>query len=250
MNRAFIYGDLLFETIKLSNGKPLLAHAHFDRLKRSAELLKFSVELTFNDFVEAIHSEAHKNNLTEARIRFVLHRNAEGFYTPQNNQTSFFVECFPLTEAKQNIKLGLYTDNYKPCNELSTIKSGNALLYVMAGIWAKENGYDDALILNEHGCVCEATSSNIFVVKGEKVFTPPISEGCVEGIMRKHIINKLQQQKYTAVENVITIEQIQEADALFLTNAINGIVQVGEFEGAKIGVSEQGLGDSFKKLIL
>ncbi len=230
MNRAFFYGDLLFETIKLVDGAPLLAHAHFDRLQRSAQLLKFDIELSFNAFVDAIVDQAQKDHLTEARVRFVLHRNAEGFYTPQHNQTRFFVECFPLSQPKQNIKLGLYTDNYKPCTELSTIKSGNALVSVMAGIWAKENGLDDALILNEHGCVCEATGSNVFVVKDEKVFTPPISEGCVEGVMRKHVMNLLDQQQYSVVERMITIEQILEADALFLTSAIQGAVMVKQFE--------------------
>src|SRR5690606_21319524 len=109
------------------------------------------------------------------------------------NNTAYFVEVFPLPEPKLSVKIGLYTDNYKPCNELSTIKSGNALLYVMAGIWAKEHGYDDVLILNEHGCVCEATGSNVFVVKDEKVFTPPVSEGCVDGVMRRFVIRQLQE---------------------------------------------------------
>ena len=209
MNRAFIYGDLLFETIKLVDGSPLQAHAHFDRLQRSAQLLKFESTLTFNQFVEAIVAQAQKNNLTEARIRFVLHRNAEGFYTPVNNQTLFFVECFPLTEAKQQIKIGLYTDNYKPCNELSIIKSGNALVYIMAGIWAKENGYDDALILNEHGCVCEATSSNIFIVKDNQLYTPTIAEGALPGVIRHLLVHKLDCQ---IMETEITQDALLDAD--------------------------------------
>jgi branched-subunit amino acid aminotransferase/4-amino-4-deoxychorismate lyase len=230
MNRAFIYGDLLFETIKISGGKPVLAHAHYQRLINSAAVLKFEHHLSFDLFIETIQQKVAELNLIEARARFVLHRNAEGFYNPSDRSTAFFVEAFPMRDTKQSVKLGLYTDNYKPCNELATVKSGNALLYVMAGIWASENGYDDALLLNEHGCVCEATSSNVFVVKDDKVVTPPISEGCVDGVMRKFVIHQLQEKQYTISERLVTVEQIREADAVFLTNAISGVVKVAQFE--------------------
>lgn len=230
MNRAFIYGDLVFETIKVINGSPALAHAHYRRLMESAATLKFATDLSFEAFVKSITDAVNEAKQQESRVRFVLHRNSAGFYKPDHNTTAYFVDVFPLPEPKQSIKLGLYTDNYKPCNELATIKCGNALLYVMAGIWAKENGYDDALILNEHGCVCEATSSNVFVVKEDKVFTPPISEGCVDGVMRKFVIHQLQEKQYTISERLVTIEEIQSADAVFLTNAISGVVKVAQFE--------------------
>lgn len=230
VNRAFIYGDLLFETIKVTDDSPALAHAHYKRLMESAAILKFETNFSFEAFVKSITDAVNEAKQKDARVRFVLHRNAAGFYKPDHHNTAYFVEVFPLPEPKQSIKIGLYTDNYKPCNELATLKSGNALLYVMAGIWAKENEYDDALILNEHGCVCEATSSNVFVVKDEKVFTPPISEGCVDGVMRKFVIHQLLEKQYTISERLVTIEEIQDADAVFLTNAISGVVKVSQFE--------------------
>jgi branched-chain amino acid aminotransferase len=97
----------------------------------------------------------------------------------------------------------------------------------MAGIFANENGFDDALILNEHGCVCEATSSNIFMVKNEKVHTPALTEGCVAGVMRHHILEQLRNADYEVHETVVTLEQLLDADALFLTNAIRGVMHVG-----------------------
>jgi branched-chain amino acid aminotransferase len=241
VNRAFIYGDLLFETIKIINGAPALAHAHYRRLMESAAILKFETDLSFEVFVKTITDAVNETKQKEARVRFVLHRNATGFYKPENSATAYFVEVFPLPEPKQSIKIGLYTDNYKPCNELATLKSGNALLYVMAGIWAQENGYDDVLILNEHGCVCESTSSNVFVVKDEKVFTPPISEGCVDGVMRKSVIHQLQEKQYTISERLVTIEEIQSADAVFLTNAISGVVKVSQFENTLYDSSALGV---------
>lgn len=230
MQRAQIYGDLLFETIKVAQGAPMLAHAHYARLVNGAQMLKFVYNLSFEQFVTMIQQAVAAQNKTEARVRFVMFRDEGGFYKPANRSASCFVEVFPLPQPKQNIKLGLYTDNYKPCTELSTIKSGNALLYIMASIWAEENGYDDVLLLNEHGCVCEATSSNVFVVKDEKVITPPVSEGCVDGVKRKFIIQQLQENHYTVQEALVTIEQIHQADAVFLTNAISGVVKVAQFE--------------------
>lgn len=136
-----------------------------------------------------------------------------------------------MPEPRTNLRLGLYTEQYKPCHDLSLVKSGNALLYTMAGIWAKEEGWDDVLLLNEHGCICEATGSNVFVVKGETVYTPALSEGCVDGVMRRHIITRLQHADYTLSETMVTIEQLEQADAVFLTNAIQGIISVQSFEG-------------------
>jgi branched-chain amino acid aminotransferase len=228
MNRAFVYGDLLFESIKVSGGMPQFLTLHYNRLMQSAQILKFETDLSIETFEQIVNDTITQSSLKEARVRFVMHRNAEGFYTPSNNQTLIFTEIFPLVFASNNIlTLGVYTDNYKPCTELSSIKSGNALLCVMAGIFANENGFDDSLILNEHGCVCEATSSNIFMVKNEKVYTPALTEGCVAGVMRHHILEQLRNADYEVQETMVTLEQLLDADAIFLTNAIRGVMHVG-----------------------
>lgn len=227
MNRAFIYGDLLFETIKVTDGLPQLISLHYNRLMGSAKVLKFDTGLSMDEFVQTIQQCLEKEQLQTARVRFVLHRDEAGFYTPKGHRTHYFAEAFPLESFhSSSVTLGVYTDNYKPCNELASVKSGNSLLYVMAGIFAKEQGWDDAILLNEHGCVCEATSSNIFAVKNEKVFTPALTEGCVAGVMRAHTLEQLRNADYEVHETVISMEQLLEADAVFLTNAIRGIVNV------------------------
>jgi branched-chain amino acid aminotransferase len=241
VNRAFIYGDLLFETIRVKDGSAMLAHAHYTRLIHSARLLQWEVDLSLSEFTKAISGAVADAGLTDARVRFVLHRDGAGFYLPETNQAKWFVEVFPLPFIQNSVAIGLYTDNYKPCNELSTLKTGNALIYVMAAVWARQNGFEDALLLNEHGCVCEATSSNVFVVKNEKVITPPISEGCVNGVMRQVVLNRLKDQQYDVSEGLVTIEQIQEADAVFLTNAIAGIRRVSRFEDRPFDDSKGGM---------
>jgi branched-subunit amino acid aminotransferase/4-amino-4-deoxychorismate lyase len=229
MNRAFIYGDLLFETIRVMDGVAQLMGLHYNRLKQSAAVLKYETNLTMNQFEQAVQQCVAESGLQKARVRFVLHRNATGFYTPDAHQTHYFAEAFSweVPAAQKPLTAGVYTDNFKPCTELSSLKSGNGLLYVMAGIYARERGWDDAIILNEHGCICEATASNIFMVKQEKVYTPALTEGCVAGVMRAHTLSQLRHADYEVEETVISMEQLLDADAVFLTNALRGISHVG-----------------------
>lgn len=230
INRAFIYGDLVFETIKVTNSKPQLPNAHYERLCKSANMLKFTFTLSFAEFESAILHAIHQSNLKEARIRFTLFRNGSGFYLPDSNNVDFHLEIFPFTQANSSLKIGLYLDNHKACTPLSNIKSGNALIYVMAAIWAKENGWEDALMINEYERVCEATSSNIFIVKNLKVYTPPLTEGCVDGVMRNKLIRDLEQAGRTVYQEKLTVTDVKEADAVYITNAINGIRMVNQFE--------------------
>lgn len=207
-----------------------MAHAHYTRLKNSAAALLMETTLTFETFVQSIQEALSTSGMHDARVRFVLYRDANGFYHPDKHTTAWEVEVFPLPPKKSNIRLGLYTEAYKPTHAFSVLKSGNAQLYVMASIWARQNGFDDALVLNEHGFICEATSSNVFVVKGEEVSTPHLAEGCIDGIMRMHVMQQLKAADYTLREQPISIQDVEQADAVFLTNALHGVIPVASFE--------------------
>jgi branched-chain amino acid aminotransferase len=227
--RAWLYGDLLFETIRVSGG--LIHHAaeHYQRLQRSAAILQFdTASFTEADFLQTIRQAL--GNRTDARVRFVLHRHSEGFYTPASNEVAWSADIFPpVTQEKVCRKLGVFSDYKKPCHALSNIKSGNALLYVMAGLYARGQGFDDCVILNEHGRVAEASSSNIFIRKGDTLITPPVTEGCVEGVMREIILRQCAALGKTVVQSPVHIHELGEADEVFLSNAIYGIVPVASF---------------------
>ena len=233
MERAFVYGDLLFETIKVTNGEICFADKHFNRLIQSAKVLKFeTTSLTQEVFIQEILKKlSGKQN---ARVRFVLYRNSEGFYTPTSNDCKWEIEIFELPEEDRIcMRLGIFSEYKKSSNKLSNIKSGNALIYVLAGIYAKQNQFDDCLILNEHGRIAEAISSTIFIVKGGTLYTPPLLEGCVDGVMKHVVIEKAKELGVNTEEIPLTQNQILDADEVFLTNAINGIVPVYSFQ-AKI----------------
>ena len=182
------------------------------------------------------HELLEHNHISEnARIRLTVFRNEGGFYAPETNDISFLIEAEALeTKGYELNQKGLWVDIYadikKQINKLSNIKSTNALHYVMAGLAKQSMNLDECLLVNDNGFICEAISSNIFVVKNGTLFTAPLSEGCVAGIMRKHILNLAHQHKILYFENQITINTLMNGDELFLTNSIRGVQWVGQFK--------------------
>ncbi len=230
IKRAFVYGDLLFETMRVKNGDICFADRHFNRLIQSAKILHFETNsLTFDVFKQQIFEKLV--NKEDARVRFVLYRKGDGFYVPTSNNVKWNIEIFsPFIGEKICDRLDVFSDCKKFCQQLSNLKSGNALISVMAGLYAKQNHFDDCLILNEYDRITEAISSNVFVVKDENLYTPPLSEGCVDGVMRNIVIEKAKENGIYIIEKPISQDEIQNADEVFLTNAINGIVSVKSFQ--------------------
>jgi len=224
MERAFLYGDLLFETLLVqADTIPHLA-LHYKRLSESAALLKIELcGLNEEKFCQEILQHAalfriqHPNTQT-LRARFVLYRDSEGFYLPNSNQGKYHISLFRFepNPILQPIKVGVYKEQSKAPGPLANLKSGNALIYVMASIWAKENKFDDALILNTNHEIIEASSSNIFWLKNGLWHTPPLSSGCVNGIGRT-----LFMQKKPCQETPCTLQDLQSAEKCLLTNALH-----------------------------
>ncbi|TAE87307.1 MAG: 4-amino-4-deoxychorismate lyase [Bacteroidetes bacterium] len=229
INRAFIYGDLLFETIYVKNNVIRFAEQHFNRLTTSARIIGFDLPANWSltNFTELIREHFTTG---DHRIRFVMHRNGTGFYYPQSNHVKCVVDVLPLPAAHQQIgRIEVYDQQYKSCCSLSNLKSGNALIYVLASVFAQQRSADDALILNQYGNICEASSSNIFVVKNKVVYTPPLAEGPVAGVTREVVMSKLKQQNILVEETPLSVEQLLSADECFLTNSIQGVVGVDRF---------------------
>ena len=238
MNRSFRYGDGLFETIRVSHGKVFWAEYHFHRLVRSAATIKlimiegFSVkELT--DWILNLYWANHPNG-EPARIRCSLFRKDGGLYTPENNQVSFLIESVRLKEEayafhEQGLVIDIYPDQNKAVNQLSALKTTSALLYVMAALYKKENGFDDCLLLNQYGNIAEATSSNVFVLCRDRLVTPGLDQGCVDGVMRA-VLLKLSSGLSTNIEEApLHPSVLMDADEVFLTNTISGITWVRSF---------------------
>ncbi len=230
-NRSFRYGDALFETIRITNYNPQFLKEHLQRLAAGMDVLKMEKNPDLNTlFIEhAILELAQKNNVTsDGRIRLTVYRNEGGFYAPNDNKTSFLMEVYPVEEKgyilnQKGYTVDLFTEFKKAQNTLSSIKSANSAIYVMAGIYKTQQQLNECLLLNDKHHIIEGISSNIFAVKNGVLYTPPVFDGCVNGVMRKKIIEIAQANKIAVYEISIMQNVLLGADELFLTNTINGI---------------------------
>ena len=231
-DHSYRYGDGLFETMKIANGNILLEDYHFERLFSGLELLKFKIPLHFSKqkISEEVKKLCKKNNCQElARVRLSVSRGRGGLYDC-DNKVSYLIESGPLEQNnnvlnENGLVIDIFPDASKSPDKFSNLKSANYLPYVMAAIWAKENKLNDALILNQHNQVCDSTIANVFWVESGNIFTPPLSAGCVAGVMRKRILDLGQNIK----EKNLTENDLLNADEVFLTNAINGMCWVKQF---------------------
>jgi len=240
-NRAFQYGDGIFETMFVSGNKVQFFYDHLDRLIRSMKILKMEVPVKFTVDTMGLQKEIskllNKNKFHKgARVRMTVFRQSGGFYSPTSNETEYMFQCSSLESDKFefNIK-GLYVDLYdeipKPINYLSRLKTCSSMFFVMAGIYKTENQLDECILINTKGNIVEGISSNIFLVKENTIFTPSLREGCLAGIMRQKIIEIARKQSFTVQdEAILKIDDLMGADEIFFTNAINGIRWVMGFK--------------------
>jgi branched-chain amino acid aminotransferase len=237
-NRAFLYGDGVFETLKIINNKILFLEDHYFRLMASMRVVRMEISMNFTMeyFEEQVLKVVQENNLSaSARARITVFRNDGGLYLPKTNEVSFLIHTTALENTLYTLKashyeVDLYKDFYVTKQLLSSIKTTNKLINVTGSIYAHENGLDNCILLNDTKNVVEALQGNLFLVSGKKLITPPVSEGCVNGVMRKQILALAKKINDIEVsEEIISPFDLQKADELFLTNVITGIQSISKY---------------------
>ena len=237
-NRAFLYGDGVFETVKIINNKILFLEDHYFRLMSSMRVVRMEIPMNFTMeyFEEQILSVVSANSLSaSSRARITVYRNDGGYYLPLNNTVSFLIHAVLIQNTsysieKQHYEVDLYKDFYVTKQLLSSIKTTNKIINITGSVFANENGLDNCLLLNDSKNVVEALQGNIFMLLGSKLITPPISEGCLNGVMRKQILNLAKKlEKLEVVEEPISPFDLQKADELFITNVIKGIQPITQY---------------------
>jgi branched-subunit amino acid aminotransferase/4-amino-4-deoxychorismate lyase len=237
-NRAFLYGDALFETIHCLGTSPQFLANHWVRLSQGIKLLKMNPgpDFTQENIVYYIEKLLNKNRIFKgARVRLVVFRNEGGLYAPEQDTLSWIMESAPLETEKFELNtkgyvIDLFDGLHKPVNSMSNLKTNNALPFVLAGIFRRDNNLDDCLILNQFGRIIEAVSSNVFLVFSDRLVTPPLSEGCIAGTMRHTMLSIARLSAFRVEERGILEKQLIDADEIFLTNAIQGIRWVGAYK--------------------
>ncbi|AOW11166.1 aminotransferase class IV [Flavobacterium gilvum] len=244
-NRGFLYGDAVFETVKIVNGKILFFEDHYFRLMSSMRVIRMEIPMDFTmEYLEdQILDLVKKDGLeSSSRARITVYRNDGGYYLPQNNTVSFLIQAsqlekdvYILNEAEYEVDL--FKDFYITKQLLSSIKTTNRLINVTGSVYAHENGLDNCILLNDSKNVVEALQANIFMLTGNQLITPPVSEGCLNGVMRKQILALAKKiDGIEVVEAIISPFDLQKADELFLTNVIKGVQPITKYRKKEFSI--------------
>ena len=237
-NRGFLFGDAIFETIKVNGTKILFLEEHYLRLMASMRICRMEIPMNFTmEFMEEeiLKLIALQTNKVSNRIRFSVFRNAEGFYNPTSNDVQFIITCSELASdtyvfSSTTYEVELYKDFHISKHLLATLKTNNKMINVVASIFAKENGFENCLLINEDKNVVEATNGTIFMKMGNQIITPPTSDGCLNGIMRKQVIAIVAKMEgIEMIEKSISPFDLQKADELFISNVITGIQPITKY---------------------
>lgn len=243
-NRGLRYGDGIFETLRLENDRIPFASGHWQRFFSSLELLglEWPAHLGPLDLENEMRELARKNGHSSlARIRLMAFRGNGGPFDPENNKANYLIQSWALSDVytrlnENGLVIGIYPEARKSTDIFSRLKSANYLPYLMAARYAKEKGWNEALVLNTENRIADASIANLFFVKNEVIYTPPLEEGPVAGVMRQYLVDHLPEWGYPLVECPVHEKDLLEADSIFLTNAVSGIRWVKEMGGREFGV--------------
>ncbi len=238
-NRAFLYGDAVFETIKIADSKVLLLEEHYFRLMSSMRILRMQIpsNFTMEYFDEQLLLTAEANNCSEsARVRITMFRSDGGLYLPQSREVSYSITARSLASAKYIMndnpyEVELYKDFFVTAQLLSTLKTTNKIINTVASIYAQENDFQNCLLINEKKNVVEAINGNLFMIKDNMLITPSLDEGCINGMIRKQLLKLTKKENYglEVLEGTISPFDLQKADELFVTNVITGIQPITKY---------------------
>ncbi|WP_130736687.1 aminotransferase class IV [Flavobacterium sp. J27] len=238
-NRGFLFGDSVFETVRVLDKKVLFLEDHYFRLMASMRIFRMEIPMNFTmEFFEEqilLLVNAQEIDCHSFRVRLSIFRKEAGFYLPKTNNIAYVIACVPLESdiygfKKTAYEVELYKDAYVTKQLFSSLKSNNKIIQVAGSIFASENGYDNCLLLNDEKNVIEALQGNIFMRMGNTISTPPVTDGCLNGIMRKQILNLAKKkEQYEVVEQSISPFDLQKADELFVTNVITGIQPITKY---------------------
>ena len=222
-NRAFNYGDGFFETIKIVARKPFNFSVHYLRYCFACSVLKLDNRESESSLLSLMIELIKQNNVVNGSVKIHVSRSGDGKYLPDSSVSEIFITANNGSEFEINkpMSLCIFSDEVKAKGKLSNVKSINALVSVLGAMYAKEKGFDNAILQNVDANYIETSNSNLFIVKKGSIYTPPLSDGCVDGTMRNWIF-----KQENVIEKSLSLTDLQEADEVFLSNAISGILAV------------------------
>ena len=235
--RATMYGDAVFETLKMQEGKLFFIEDHYFRLMAGMRILRMPIPMDFTPefFIEQAERLAEEVAIENGRLRIQVVRVADGKYTPSEDQSTVWwmeleeLEFIEYIHSEKGLTVDLFKDHYIQPGLLSTIKSSNSLPYVLGGVYARENNLDAVLMVNDNKMLVEANASNVFVLKGDVLRTAPLEDGALRGVFRKNLLNWGKEMGLQVKEESINPFDLQKADEIWLTNTITGVQWVEKY---------------------
>ncbi len=237
-NRGFLLGDAVFETCKVVNNKLLFFEDHYFRLMSSMRIVRMKIPMQFTlEFLEnEMLTLIHQLEKSDAyRVRITVYRNEGGLYLPKDNTISYIIQANPIENSsysfnENSYEVDLYKDFFISKQLLSTIKTTNKMVHITGSVFAEENDLQNCLLLNNEKNVAEALNGNLFMLTGKKLVTPPVSDGCLNGVMRKQVLALAKKMDgVEVIEESISPFELQKADELFITNVIAGIQPITKY---------------------
>jgi branched-chain amino acid aminotransferase len=235
-DRGFLYGDGLFETIRVYDGEPCLWSDHMRRLAHGCEVLRINLPLTPSEMRRVVAEQLRRNQLRDAMIRITVSRGpgARGYSPRGADHPTFCILVFPA-QKKVSASWKLITSSLRLPNEdpLAVFKHANKLRQIVARAEADDRGADEALLLNERGEVIEGTTTNLFWIQKGTVCTPLLS-GILSGITRNYILRLCAFMGIATREKNVTLKTLLKADGVFVTASGIELVEVAEIDGKPI----------------
>ncbi len=224
-NRSFLYGDAFFDTMRVIDGKVVFKKDHFKRLKNGLKTLCIDLEL--KKVKTALAKLMALNALQSASVKIHIWRNAKGKYTPEENKGAFLImferiksEGYVLN--KKGVHLGVYNKSIHK-DSFFRVKSLRYQHHILAGIWAKQNDFDNAILRSSSKKISECINGNIIAVKKNALITPKPNQTFLKGIARDNILKLALKHNYKVIEKSIYVQDLEDFDELFITNVVQGI---------------------------
>jgi aminodeoxychorismate lyase len=242
-DRGFMYGDGLFETLRVCRSRPFRLAQHLERLRRGAEFLKIQCPFTAPELRNFAGQLIEENRMPEAILRVVLTRGpGERGYTPgAGGRPTLVMSLHPAPPLDVESPAGcrLITSSLRiPAGDaLGPFKTSNKLVQVMARMEALEKHADEALLVNTDGVVVEAAGANLFWVARNRVCTVPVAGGALPGITRAVVLELCNTLGVPTDERVIRPRALRNAEGIFLTQSVSGIVPVSSLDAQPIAPS-------------
>lgn len=239
-DRGFMYGDGLFETLRVCGGRPFRLAQHLERMMRGADFLKIKCPFAPRELQEFAGQLVEQNQMPEAVLRLTLTRGpGERGYTPRAGGRPTVVMTLHPAPAEPPAPWSLVTSSYRipAADPLAAFKTLNKLMHVMARGEAVDRGADEALLVNANGAVAETASGNLFWVEQGRVCTGPVNCGALPGITRAVVLELCQSLSIPANECTIKPDGLRQAAGLFITQSALGIVPVSSLDGESVAPS-------------